>query len=218
MHQGKRGATAPLVATPDSLCLYLLEPLCMPSLASPTSRANFLPPKRTPVSELVPSSFLLMTVALLLDVVSRSTTWAGTFASTFLPCAMLSSTLEPLPFHSTVESPGFNVAPLIVTGDCTCMLALLAANALDAKNNADAINRLFDTVANFMTAPFSFPNVRREAVGAARLTTIARKLLCFPADRLQCSRWGSASKPQGLFCFQWGFSHLGRQTECGEIP
>jgi hypothetical protein len=98
------------------------------------------------------------------------------------------------------------------------MLALLAANALDANNNADPINRLFDTVANFMTAPFSFPNVRREAVGAARLTTIVRKLLCFLANRLQCSRWGSANKPQRLFCVEWGFSHLGRQTECGKIP
>jgi hypothetical protein len=37
------------------------------------------------------------------------------------------------------------------------MLALLAAKALDANNNADPINRLFDTVANFMTAPFFFP-------------------------------------------------------------
>jgi len=37
------------------------------------------------------------------------------------------------------------------------MLALLAAKALDAKNKADPINRLFDTVANFMSAPFFFP-------------------------------------------------------------
>src|SRR5260370_41268297 len=98
------------------------------------------------------------------------------------------------------------------------MLALLAANALDAKNNADPINRLFETVANFMTAPFSFPSVRREAVGAAPLATIVRKLLCFLANRLQCSGWGSANKPQGLCCLDGGGFHLGRQAEWGKIP
>src|SRR6267143_1167350 len=98
------------------------------------------------------------------------------------------------------------------------MLALLAAKALDAKNNADPINRLFDNVANFMTAPFSFPNVRREAVGAALLATIVRKLLCFLANRLQCSRWGSANKPQGLFCFEWGFLTWAAKPSVGRSP
>src|SRR6267143_219774 len=98
------------------------------------------------------------------------------------------------------------------------MLALLAAKALDAKNNADPINRLFDNVANFMTAPFSFPNVRREAVGAALLATIVRKLLCFLANRLQCSRWGSANRPQGLFCFEWGFFSPGPPNRVWEDP
>jgi hypothetical protein len=48
------------------------------------------------------------------------------------------------------------------------MLALLAAKALDAKNNADPINRLFDTVANFMTAPFSFPMYVGKRLGRPR--------------------------------------------------
>ncbi len=44
---------------------------------------------------------------------------------------------------------------------------------------------------------FFFSESRRGTVGAARFTTCARKLLCSAANRLQCSRWGSADKPKG---------------------
>jgi hypothetical protein len=35
---------------------------------------------------------------------------------------------------------------------------LVAAKAVEANTSADARTRVFDTVAKFMTAPFSFPN------------------------------------------------------------
>jgi hypothetical protein len=97
-------------------------------------------------------------------------------------------------------------------------LALLEAKALDAIRNANPSTRLLEALANVMTAPFSFPKLRRETVGAARLTTYARKHWCFAANRLQCKRWGSADKARALFRCARGFSHLGRQTDSERIP
>src|SRR6202022_2032310 len=70
----------------------------------------------------------------------------------------------------------------MVTGDCTCMLALLAAKALDAKNNADPINRLFDTVANFMTAPFFFPECTSGSGWGGPAHDHREKTLVFPRE------------------------------------
>src|ERR1019366_4196613 len=95
---------------------YLLDPGCIPSLASPSSRANFLPSKRAPVRVLVPSSLCFTTAALFTAGVLKSTTFAGTFAATFLPCVMLTSTLGPLPSHSSLYSPALSFVPLIVVG------------------------------------------------------------------------------------------------------
>src|ERR1039458_7016478 len=64
---------------------YLLDPGCIPSLASPSS-----------------------TAALFTAGVLKSTTFAGTFATTFLPCVMLTSTLGPLPSHSSLYSPALS--------------------------------------------------------------------------------------------------------------
>ena len=41
--------------------------------------------------------------------------------------------------------------------------------------------------------------------------------MCFPVNRLKCCRRGCADKRKPALP-QWGFSHLGRQTECERIP
>jgi hypothetical protein len=96
-----------------------------------------------------------------------------------------------------------------------------AAKALDASSNANPRITLFDTdiVANFMTAPFSFffPENASGSGWGGPSSRLARKLLCFAANRLQFSRRGSADRPRCLpLCM--GFSHLGRQTEREKIP
>src|SRR5258708_18310157 len=62
------------------------------------------------------------------------------------------------------------------------MLALLAAKALDANNNADPINRLFDTVANFMTAPFFFPECTSGSGWGGPAHDHREKTLVFPRE------------------------------------
>jgi hypothetical protein len=69
-----------------------------------------------------------------------------------------------------------------------------------------------------MIAPFSSPNFVRERLGRLRFATSARKQLCFAANRLQFTRWGSADRPSGLPRCASGFSHQGRQTESEKIP
>src|SRR5215471_6652770 len=94
----KRGApTAPLFGRQ----IYLLDPACIPSPPSPSSSAYFFPWKRTPARvESLP--FCFKTAASVDEALSRSTTLAGTLATTFLPCRMLTSTFGPLPSHSNL--------------------------------------------------------------------------------------------------------------------
>src|SRR5437868_15407391 len=110
----------------------------------------------------------------------------------------------------------------MVVGFCKIKLAFVAANALEASSKASPITRLFETVANFIAGPFSFPKLRREAVGAARFATRVGKHLCFPRNRIKYCRRGCADKlaptSHELVLPRWGFSHLGRQTECERIP
>src|SRR5271169_4446492 len=47
----------------------------------------------------------------------------------------------------------------MVTGLLIDKLPFVPANALEANSNANPSTRLFDTVANFMTAPFFFPEI-----------------------------------------------------------
>ena len=61
--------------------------------------------------------------------------------------------------------PAFRVVPLTITGLLSCKLAFVTAKALEANSNANPNTRLFDTVANFMTAPFSSPNLVGERLG-----------------------------------------------------
>jgi hypothetical protein len=67
--------------------------------------------------------------------------------------------------------------------------ALLAANALEASVKANPTTKLFVTVANFIAAPFFFPE-KSELVRGGPFTDNARKHLCFAAHRLQCCRRG----------------------------
>src|ERR1700752_2720460 len=103
---------------------------------------------------------------------------------------MLTSTSGPVPSHSSLYSPGEIVVPFTLVGWCKLRLAFVAAKALEANRRATPMIRVFETVANFIAAPFSFPKLRREAVGAARFATSARKRLSFPANRLQFFRRG----------------------------
>src|SRR5271155_4528772 len=95
---------------------------------------------------------------------------------------MLTSTLGPSPSHWTLYSPGFSVVPFTITGLVSSRLAgLVAARALEANSKAAPSTRGFEieTVANFMTAPFSFPKLRRETVGAAQVHDWREKTLVF---------------------------------------
>src|SRR5579863_1674301 len=92
----------------------------------------------------------------------------------------LTCTSGPVPSHWSLYSPGFSVVPLTLTVDCRSRLAFVPANALVARIRAKPRTKDFVTVVNFMAAPlFSFPRCRRESVGAARLTTSARKTFVF---------------------------------------
>ena len=83
--KNKRGAlSAPLSFSERSD--YLLDPACISSLDSPICSAYFLPWKRAPARVRFPLSPLFRMAALLGAGALRSTTFAGTFASTFFPC------------------------------------------------------------------------------------------------------------------------------------
>src|SRR5580700_6405294 len=150
--------------------IYLLDPACMPSLASPSSRANFLPWKRAPARVVVPSLFCFSRAASLAEDWFRSTTFAGTLATTFFPCMMLTSTLGPVPSHCSLYSPALRLVPLMLVGLFKVRFALLAANALEASVKANPTTKLFVTVANFIAARFSSPK-GRNWLGAARSRT-----------------------------------------------
>ena len=79
----KRGAhTAPLPFRSE--ITYLLDPACMPSLASPSSRLYLFPAKRRAVNVVVPSPLLLTTAASFCELLFRSSNFAGTLATDFL--------------------------------------------------------------------------------------------------------------------------------------
>src|ERR1700747_3697024 len=82
--------------------LYLLDPACMLSLASPMCSTYFLPWKRASDSEALPSPFCLTTAESFGYGELRSTSFAGTLAITFLPCMMLTSTSGPVPSHCSL--------------------------------------------------------------------------------------------------------------------
>ena len=128
---------------PLNLCCrgYLLEPACIPSPASANSKESFCPWKRIAAKELDPLSFVRVTAASSAAGVCSSTMCAGAFATTFLPCRMLSSTSGPVPSHWTLYSPAFSVVPLTVTGWLSCKLALVPAKALEANSNASPNTR-----------------------------------------------------------------------------
>ncbi len=42
--------------------------------------------------------------------------------------------------------------------------------------------------------------------------------MCFPRNRLQCFALGLSAQAHKLALPLWGFTHLGRQTECEGIP
>src|SRR5271169_4116503 len=65
----------------------------------------------------------------------------------------------------------------MVTGLLIDKLPFVPANALEANSNANPTTRLFDTVANFMTAPFSSPNCVGERLGRPG-SRLARENCC----------------------------------------
>src|SRR5579864_1823742 len=106
----------------------------------------------------------------------------------------------------------------MVVGFCKLKLALVAANALEARSRANPMTRPLETVANFIAAPFSFPKSRRKTVGAARLATAARKHLCSPTNRLKCWRRGCASQATSLRCREGGFLTWAAKPSVRESP
>src|SRR5579859_289239 len=106
----------------------------------------------------------------------------------------------------------------MVVGFCKLKLALVAANALEARSRANPMTRPLETVANFIAAPFSFPKSRRKTVGAARLATAARKHLCSPTNRLKCWRRGCASQVKSLRCRDGGFLTWAAKPSVRESP
>src|SRR5437899_9727735 len=63
---------------------------------------------------------------------------------------MFSSTLGPLPSHSTVYAPGASCLPLTVTGSLTWKVPLLAANALVASSKASPSSQPLDSFDDFI--------------------------------------------------------------------
>src|ERR1700722_2982383 len=130
----------------------------------------------------------------------------------------LTSTFGPVPSHSSLYSPGFRVVPLTTVGFLISRLPLDAANALEANNTANPITKLFETVVNFIAAPFSFPKSRRETAGGGPVHDHMRKHLCFLTNRLTMLPLGLRRQVSSLLFHHWGFPHLGRQTEYEKIP
>ena len=67
----------------------------------PIANSYLLPAKRIPVSDVVPSSAIRVTVAESCSGRLNSTKRAGTVTTTFLDLMMLNSTLGPVPSHLT---------------------------------------------------------------------------------------------------------------------
>src|SRR2546421_4943646 len=63
---------------------------------------------------------------------------------------MFSSTLGPLPSHSTVYAPGASCLPLTVTGSLSWREPLLAANALVASSKASPSSKPLDNCDDFI--------------------------------------------------------------------
>jgi hypothetical protein len=86
---------------------------------------------------------------------------------------------------------------------------LVAAKALEASSRANPITILFETVANFIAAPFFFPEVASGNGWAALLTTSARKTFEFPRESHRILPPGfeqTRFDPEvSLFCRDGGF-------------
>src|SRR5258708_13577270 len=63
-----------------------------------------------------------------------------------------------------------------------------------------------------------FPELRREAVGAARFATNARKHLCFPTNRIECCRRGWCRQVTSLRCRDGGFLTWAAKPSVRESP
>src|SRR6476661_8213176 len=101
---------------------YLLVPLDSALADSAfTASAYFFPEKRISLSDLCPSLLVLVTTESRVGDCSRSSMWAGTVATTFLPFRIFSSTFGPAPSHVTLYVPEASCFPFMVTGSFTWM-------------------------------------------------------------------------------------------------
>src|ERR1700686_1942886 len=98
------------------------------------------------------------------------------------------------------------------------MLAFVAANALEANSKANPITTLFDTVVNFIAAPFFVSRSYVEKRLGRPGSRSARKNTCVSARIAYNAAAGVVQTSHKLALPRWGFSHLGRQTECERIP
>src|SRR3954452_17621624 len=105
----------------------------------------------------------------------------------------------------------------MVAGLSKVICPLLAANALEATSRASPMIRVFETLANFIAAPFSSP-VIGIGLGRPGSQIMGENTLSFPRNRLQCLPLGLSAQALKLALPLWGFPHLGRQTERERIP
>src|SRR5437899_5303300 len=106
----------------------------------------------------------------------------------------------------------------MVVGLCNSKVAFVAAKALEASSTTNPMTRPFETVANFMAAPFFFPESTSRNGWGGPTRDRARKTLCvFPRIAYNAAA-GVVQTSHKLALPRWGFSHLGRQTECESIP
>src|SRR5258708_39698218 len=70
----------------------------------------------------------------------------------------------------------------MVVGFCKVKVAFVTANALEGSNRANPITRLFETVANFIAAPFFFPEIASGSGWGGPARESRRKTLVFPHE------------------------------------
>jgi len=90
-------------------------------------------------------------------------------------------------------------------GLCKVMLAFEPANALEASSRANPITTLFEIVANFIAAPFSFPTYVRKRFGAARFDDQREKTLVFSHQSHKMLPLGFNRQATSLLCCYGGF-------------
>src|ERR1039458_3894670 len=87
---------------------------------------------------------------------------------------------------------------------CNVKLAFVAANALEASSRANPITTLFETVANFIAAPFFFPEVTSGSGWGGPVHDQREKTLVFPHESPTMLPPGLCRQVTSLLCRDGG--------------